>query len=255
MGKSRSTTLIIAYILSTHPLHTPTSALTLVQKSRPFAEPNSGFMAQLELYHRMHCPTEIDSQPLYQRWLYQRTVEASIACGQAPETDAIRFSDEAAAIPHEQPDKGEGLKQEYELRCRKCRRSLATSQYLIPHAPKSSSSAAANTFSTTSVTTPISTLTPASSNPPPLCAHYFLDPLSWMRPVLSQGLLDGRLECPNQKCRTNVGKYAWQGMQCNCGEWVVPGISLARGRVDEVQRRRQELRMPPGTGRAAGGNL
>jgi len=80
------------------------------------------------------------------------------------------------------------------------------------------------------------------------CAHYFLDPLSWMRPELEQGRLEGRFECP--KCKTNVGKYAWQGMQCSCGEWVVPGISLARGRIDEhkalsATSASMGIRMPP----------
>jgi dual specificity phosphatase 12 len=66
-----------------------------------------------------------------------------------------------------------------------------------------------------------------------------------MRPELEQGKLEGRLECP--KCRTNVGKYAWQGMQCNCGDWVVPGISLAKGRIDEARRGPvQGIRRPPG---------
>jgi hypothetical protein len=67
---------------------------------------------------------------------------------------------------------------------------------------------------------------------PAVCAHWFLDPLSWMRPKLEQGKLDGRLECP--KCHTNVGKYAWQGMQCSCNEWVVPAISLTKSRLDQV---------------------
>lgn len=76
-----------------------------------------------------------------------------------------------------------------------------------------------------------------------------------MKPELEQGKLDGRLECP--KCKTNVGKYAWQGMQCSCGEWVVPGISLAKGRIDEVKSRPQTaagmgIRMPP-PGASAGG--
>lgn len=57
-----------------------------------------------------------------------------------------------------------------------------------------------------------------------------------MRPVLSQGNLEGRLECPNARCRQNVGKYAWQGMKCSCGEWVVPGISIGRGKVDVVRK-------------------
>ena len=58
-----------------------------------------------------------------------------------------------------------------------------------------------------------------------------------MRPELEQGKLDGRLECPNARCAANVGKYAWQGMRCSCGKWIVPGISLARARVDEVKSR------------------
>ena len=65
------------------------------------------------------------------------------------------------------------------------------------------------------------------------CSHYFLDPLAWMRDELEKGLLDGRLECP--KCKSNIGRYAWQGMRCSCGAWIVPGISIARGRVDEVK--------------------
>lgn len=109
-----------------------------------------------------------------------------------------------------------------------CRRALANSQYLIDHTARRSSDQSSPTKSTS-------------------CAHYFLDPLSWMRPELEQGKLDGRLECP--KCKTNVGKYAWQGMQCSCGDWVVPGISLAKGRIDEmrpnVQGSALGIRSPP----------
>lgn len=76
-----------------------------------------------------------------------------------------------------------------------------------------------------------------------------------MRPELEQGKLDGRLECP--KCNTNVGKYAWQGMQCSCGDWILPGISLAKGRVDEVKSRSSTaaslgIRTPPTPGRKQG---
>lgn len=83
------------------------------------------------------------------------------------------------------------------------------------------------------------------------CAHYFVDPLSWMRPELEAAKLEGRLECP--KCRANVGKYAWQGMQCSCGDWVVPGISLAKGRIDEVTPRPEGMgiRMPPSSSSSA----
>jgi dual specificity phosphatase 12 len=109
------------------------------------------------------------------------------------------------------------------------RRALATSQYLLSHG------------SASSVSDETAEAKKASSQN---CAHYFLDPLSWMRPELEQGKLEGRLECP--KCHTNVGKYAWQGMQCSCGEWVVPGISLSKGRIDEARKANFGIRRPPG---------
>jgi dual specificity phosphatase 12 len=75
-----------------------------------------------------------------------------------------------------------------------------------------------------------------------------------MRPELEQGKLEGRVECPN--CNSNVGKYAWQGMQCSCGDWMVPGISLAKGRIDEVRKGGVSgIRRPPGAPGATLPNL
>ncbi|EON62769.1 hypothetical protein W97_01994 [Coniosporium apollinis CBS 100218] len=160
----------------------------------------------------MQTPQNVEENPAYQRWVYQREVELSRACGQAPEAEKIRFEDEHA----------DSQKQaDFELRCRKCRRTLATSRFLVDHKPRTFQS------DQTEIQPP-----PADAS---LCAHYFVDPLSWMRPELEQGKLDGRLECP--KCKTNVGKYAWQGMKCSCNEWVVPAISISKGRIDEVKSR------------------
>jgi hypothetical protein len=119
-----------------------------------------------------------------------------------------------------------------------CRRPLATSQYIIPHGTSAPTDADAD-----APPAPAASSSSSSSS----CQHYFLDPLSWMRPELELGKLEGRLECPTPKCRSNVGKYAWQGMQCSCGEWIVPGISLAKGRIDEARRGPvQGIRRPPG---------
>jgi len=113
MGKSRSVTIIIAYLLRQYSQHTVSSALSLVRESRPMAEPNDGFMAQLELYKEMGCPRDIDGHPKYQRWLYQREVDLALAAGMAPER--VRFEDE------EVQDETEGSGRDVELRCRKCR--------------------------------------------------------------------------------------------------------------------------------------
>lgn len=260
MGKSRSAAIVIAYLLLTRPTTCPTvsSALSLLRQTRPMAEPNRGFMEQLKLYKSMGCPADVDSQPPYQRWLYKQEVELSIAAHKAP--DWIRFEDE-----DDEPQNGDGGK-EKELRCRKCRRTLATGQYLVPHIPKSSSvaivspsplpppAAAASSLSSSSSSPGA---TPIASSPAPAsmsCTHHFLHPLSWMRPTLERGELAGRLECPNEKCGASVGRYAWQGFECSCGEWVVPAFSLAAGKVDEVTKGGGKggaggaagVRMPPG---------
>ena len=258
MGKSRSTTILIAYLLSQNSHLHPKTALNLIRQCRTHAEPNTGFMTQLILYHSMRCPVSPANHPVYQRWLYERDVEYSRAWGKAPEN--VRFSDESGATPADEaiyqrwkyqcdleasaangkvpdyihfsdmdsnkpsddapvetPELNQASSSSY--RCRRCRTWLATSPYLDSHnlqRPRST----------------LSTSSPASS-----CAHLFLEPLSWMRAELEHGKLEGRLGCPNAKCGANVGKYAWHGMRCSCGEWIVPAISIARGRVDEVRER------------------
>ncbi len=226
--------------------------------ARPSAEPNSGFMKQLELYHSMGCPEDLDSQPEYQRWLYRRAVEESNAVGRAPDVGDIAFASEDVNSNHPEqvprPDAGdmastrrpgtavEGQEEMHEghprssnadgtqegykdYRCRRCRYPLANSTHLLPHTAKPPPS------------TPnyLSEQTP-QQNPGQKCSHFHLQqPLAWMRPELSEGKLEGRLECPTAKCKAQIGRYAWQGLRCSCGEWVVPGLALKGGGVDEVR--------------------
>jgi dual specificity phosphatase 12 len=166
----------------------------------------------------------------------------SLAVGRAPER--LRFEDEepTGGLTNASASNKDG-EREKELRCRKCRRTLATRQYLIPHTPKSP------TTTSKPQTGPIVSLAPTDANgAPPPCTHHFIHPLSWMRPTLAQGELAGRLECPNAKCGQQVGRYAWQGLKCSCGHWVVPGFSLAAGKVDELfaAKSASAPRVPPG---------
>ncbi|KKK25869.1 hypothetical protein P175DRAFT_0467184 [Aspergillus ochraceoroseus IBT 24754] len=239
MGKSRSATICIAYLLHRQPTaFTPQSALALIRESRPLCEPNTGFMEQLSIYHEMGCPADVLEHPLYTRWMYHRDVEESVACGRAPEMASILFEDEQ---PQQHP---ESTTRTTEIKCRKCRRKLATAPFVVPHGPHKDAKASMTSQ----------------------CAHIFLHPLTWMRPSLfpnshevSGGLpsedapLSGRLTCPNPACDSNIGKFAWQGMQCSCGEWIVPAIGLAKARVDiseQVTIRPGTLppgiRLPPG---------
>jgi hypothetical protein len=110
MGKSRSATVVIAYLMQEHNI-SPAEALSYLRQARSICEPNEGFMKQLELYGEMQTPEDIEQTPAYQRWVYQREIELSRACGQAPEADKIRFEDEHVT----------DQQSSFELRCRKCR--------------------------------------------------------------------------------------------------------------------------------------
>ncbi|KAK7218233.1 hypothetical protein V2G26_006236 [Clonostachys chloroleuca] len=254
-GKSRSVSAVVAYLLWRFPgrfdsslppnqSETPQTqtrretaakavdaAVGWIQRTRPMAEPNEGFMKQLQLWWKMGCPIEgdIETHPIYQRWAYDREVQEHLAVGQAP--TRLRFEDEidgSERIVAGNP----GLS----LRCKKCRRSLATAPFIIDHQKAEQTTAQ--------------------------CQHHFIEPLSWMRDELEKGTLNGRLLCPNTRCGAGVGRYDWKGFKCSCGGWVTPAFSLQRGRVDDVilnasssgagQQQSFGIRMPPG---ARGGNL
>lgn len=259
-GKSRSVAVVIAYLLWRYPnrfdpniapssLPNPSraepstsqtqkrtrretaeeavwAALSSIRRTRPMAEPNPGFMAQLALWWEMGCPENVETHALYRRWAYKREVDESLAVGQAPAR--LRFEDEEI---HPTDDSG------LSLRCKKCRRTLVTRPFILDHKPKNPTSTAQ-------------------------CPHFFVEPLSWMRSVLEQGELNGRLLCPNPKCSAGVGRYDWKGFKCSCGGWVTPAFSLQRAKVDDVVKRpvgpavsqSMGIRMPPGV-TPRGGNL
>lgn len=115
MGKSRSATVAIAYLLHRQPdMLTPQAALAILREARPLCEPNSGFMEQLDIYHQMGCPDDVTGHPLYSRWMYRREVEESVACGRAPEMSSVLFEDEQS---HRQEESDRST----EIKCRKCR--------------------------------------------------------------------------------------------------------------------------------------
>ncbi|KAI9845367.1 MAG: hypothetical protein M1838_001767 [Thelocarpon superellum] len=213
MGKSRSATCVLAYLMQKSRL-SPHAALARVQEGRALCDPNDGFKAQLELYHQMHCPVDIDLEPAYQRWLFQREVDISLACGQAPTVEEYEDEREEKTMPHDLAH------DDLELRCRKCRRVVATSRYLAQHPPMASQH---DDDEVAGTTTP--------------CAHYFLSPLSWMRPELDQGKLDGRLECP--KCTANIGLTAHRYSALSVGlDAPEPIMSDTISDADKIRNKR-----------------
>ena len=262
MGKSRSATVLIAYLLWSSRQPAPPVPITdkdaaplppkplsvleawmLLRQGRPIVEPNEGFMDQLYMYADMGCPTnseELESHKLYRRFINKLNVAESLAINRAPDVVDIRFEDDS-------DDGGDSGK---------ATNSSRPSQEATKSDDKPKAEVAPGVYAPTGETLSADTATqircrrcrhvlastphlmahtPSRSDPASqTCAHIFLHPLSWMRETLSEGQLEGRLACPNKKCGANVGKFAWQGLRCSCGGWVTPGFGVLRAKVDEV---------------------
>lgn len=50
----------------------------------------------------------------------------------------------------------------------------------------------------------------------PQCSAYFVEPLVWMTESsdVVEGVISGRLVCPNTKCQAKLGSWTWAGTQC-----------------------------------------
>ncbi|KAK1997201.1 phosphatases II [Colletotrichum falcatum] len=255
MGKSRSVTVVVAYLLWKYPSRfgratasavaaqqpqnaskpdddaaaadrasaAVAAAVKWVRNTREIAEPNPGFIKQLEMWWAMGCPDDVESHPVYRRWDFRREIDESLAAGQAP--SRLRFEDEETSKEDARAVTVAGqVAGGKEARCKKCRKTLATPRFVLAHEQDEQGKARGQA-----------------------CGHVFVEPLSWMREELEKGALEGRLSCPNGSCGAAVGRYSWRGFRCSCGGWVTPGFSLQKGRVDEVAVR------PPGAAAAAAG--
>ncbi|KPV74954.1 uncharacterized protein RHOBADRAFT_53873, partial [Rhodotorula graminis WP1] len=110
-----------------------------------------------------------------------------------------------------------------------------------PEADASLFPAAATSSAPASTSTSTSSVAPPSSAPrvdPPLlpshtCSSYFVEPLSWMSPVLETGVLAGKIVCPNSRCGAKLGSFDWAGSRV-----LVRRLGLPRLRAQRLSGRR-----------------
>ncbi|OBT55169.1 hypothetical protein VE04_04475 [Pseudogymnoascus sp. 24MN13] len=170
----------------------------------------------------IHCCTpDLEASPIYQRWLYAAEVELSTSIGRAP--DRLRFEDEEK-VKSGVADSADATKA---MRCRRCRTLLAKEEYIVEHDPKAPKEE--DKISSTAALPLPNPDAAAASSSSVACGHFFLQALSWMRPALETGELEGRLLCPNLKCEALVGRWNWKGLKCSCGVWVTPAFAGRRG--------------------------
>lgn len=189
------------------------AALDKIKRVRR-VQPNENFMNQLRLYR--DCDYHVtEDNALYRRWKFENMHHQALP----HVTHDLTTSETANGLTtYQENDTSSRYTQ---IRCKKCRYVLASENHIIQHEPK--------LVPATQPESQQSSLIPAS------CAHFFLEPIRWMKTELDRGELDGRFSCPNVKCGAKIGSYAWQGMTCSCRRWILPALCIQRAKVDELK--------------------
>ncbi|WFD07428.1 hypothetical protein MVES1_002792 [Malassezia vespertilionis] len=212
-------------------------SLLLIRRQRSVANPNKGFLRQLELYQKERYTINLQS-PTVRRFLIgqtnalEDTIQPDVFLNAGTNDN---FSD---IVPAPRLAR---------VRCKICRQELAYECQVVVHTPGKGALA----FEPHKRDPGSHTRTPLPTQDPamrvhlapqlvqrqllaPQCSAYFVEPLTWMR--TSSGLTDGvygdRILCPNTRCNAKLGTWTWAGSQCACGAWVTPAFALQRAKVD-----------------------
>ncbi|XP_023259828.1 dual specificity protein phosphatase 12 [Seriola lalandi dorsalis] len=204
-GRSRSATIVTAYLMKRHQLGF-TEAYDRLKSVKQDVQVNTGFEEQLRLYEAMNC--EVDSSsPLYKQYRLTKITEKYPELQQVPR--------ELFAV-----DPAHSSSSEASYRCRKCRRTLFRGSSILSH-PVGEGASAFGHKKSGNLTGDVQ------------CTSYFIEPVQWMEQALLS-VMDGQLLCP--KCSSKLGSFNWCGDQCSCGRWVTPAFQLHRNRVDEIRQ-------------------
>ncbi|XP_008676931.1 uncharacterized protein [Zea mays] len=105
-------------------------------------------------------------------------------------------------------------------RCRKCRRMLATQEFVVTHeVGAGGKSFRAGKRSNVH-----------EDDEKPECPCIFVEPMKWMQTV-EEGYVAKKLFCMG--CKARLGQFNWAGMQCSCGAWVIPAFQLTKSKIDQ----------------------
>lgn len=220
-GVSRSPTVIMAYLLQKYRL-TFEQALHALKRKNPAVEPNDSFINQIKLFKKMLDLKLDQSSKLYRQFLVEITLL------QDPTGESLKelnlFKKNALLIHNTSPST-------INYRCKRCRHVLATNHNVEYHDQPTEDSHQSK-FIKRGHTNRIISVEQGSTT----CSHHFLsEPLDWMMAELDKSELEGKFNCPNDKCGAKIGAYSWRGSRCSCGKWVIPAFHLQSNKVDEVK--------------------
>lgn len=214
-GVSRSVSVVIAYLMYKYKLEYK-QALHAVRRKVPEAQPNDGFVEQLQLFKKMECKVNLSSA-LYRQFLVAQCLKQDPTGMLLPSLKLFYTS-------------GKKVPGSFHLRCKKCRLVLATQGDIETHEPPDEESRQALFVRQATDSKCIVSSYEGSKT----CSHYFMgEPLEWMENELSKQDMEGKFSC--YKCDAKVGGYSWRGSRCSCGKWMIPALHLQAAKVDVMK--------------------
>uniref|UniRef100_A0A1I7VPR1 protein-tyrosine-phosphatase n=1 Tax=Loa loa TaxID=7209 RepID=A0A1I7VPR1_LOALO len=212
-GVSRSVFVVAAYLMQKLQWSS-SKAIEYIQRIRPIALPNDGFVQQLQIFESCHFVADIQviSQcPLYRNWLLNIS-SANASFAKFPVDKKSSDSIDSTNI---------------EYRCRKCRKILFNDKHIMRHG----------------VLTPSSVTGDGATETTDCSFGYFISPMEWM----SLREHRGKISC---SCNEKLGHYDWGGRVCEgmigrpCGTAVRPWIYVNQNKVDRIVKMDQNMLNP-----------
>ncbi|VDC07927.1 unnamed protein product [Peniophora sp. CBMAI 1063] len=128
-GMSRSATIAAAYLMYTRNIDVA-SAIEILQKARPQAQPNPGFITQLEIFHQANF--RVSKRDKATRMFYlERAVEEVLNGDGSVETDM--FAKFPRTPSGSVPNTPGGAGPRRRIRCKMCRTELASREHMMDH--------------------------------------------------------------------------------------------------------------------------
>lgn len=212
-GISRSVAVALAHVMREEGADASVEArLAELRRIHPTAEPNEGFLEQLELFRVMGCRLDRAHAP-YRKFCMENLGRRYLAEGHVPLSELDEGG--SATVGAATPDEGGNVGL---YRCKRCRALVGTTMNSVPHDRGEGDRA----FS-------YRKRKGKKGEGLDVCHSLFVEPLRWME-ALEGGDVQGKLSCKG--CGIRLGNFNWAGLQCNCGRWVTPAFQLQLSQVD-----------------------
>lgn len=252
-GQSRSAAVAAACLIQNLSLP-PSDVLQMLQRARSAVSVNAGFVAQLDLWYRLCCASNVPPVPNQ-----QSTVALAQHCGNAAATVRwwqYAFDKQSMICGPPNADLESPLGNTLMPRrvvCFKCRHTVCQEDNVIDHrhAVVQLLGASHSFYAAAKAAAPLKTNRGQRTMPPtmpsrahggqnkvpstmPCCTSLFLEPLTWCLKAVGRPpqMRAGTLHCP-AGCGSKIGAFDLdEGLACGCGTKVRPAFQLMCARVE-----------------------